>query len=110
VRPPARKFAAGTPPQHCSHDPVQWGFRVRSRDCWRDRVALLIRCLRFLFAEFLEARIIPERIKHRIEPEQCGSQRRKLSEKFALLFRRERGDDFLEARIAAERVPEGMQF
>jgi len=32
-------------------------------------------------------------------------ERRKLSEKFALLFRRERLNDFLEARIAAERVP-----
>ncbi len=29
---------------------------------------------------------------------------------FALLFRRLRSDDFLEARIAAERVPEGQQF
>src|SRR6266404_3222901 len=28
--------------------------------------------------------------------------------KFALLFRRERRDDFLKARIAAERVPEGQ--
>jgi hypothetical protein len=26
-------------------------------------------------AEFLEARIIPQRIEHRIEPEQCGSER-----------------------------------
>jgi hypothetical protein len=26
------------------------------------------------------------------------------------LFRRERGDDFFEARIAAERIPEGVQF
>ena len=34
--------------------------------------ALFIRCLRFLFAEFLEARIIPERIEHGIEPEQRG--------------------------------------
>src|SRR5437879_651457 len=40
--------------------------------------------LRFLFAEFLEARIIPERIEHRIEPEQRRSQRRKLSEKFSV--------------------------
>ena len=31
--------------------------------------------LRFLFAEFLEARIIPERIEHRIEPEQRRSER-----------------------------------
>ena len=30
--------------------------------------------------------------------------------KFSLLFRRKRGDDLLEARIAAERVPEGQQF
>src|SRR5438445_1919907 len=29
---------------------------------------------------------------------------------FALLFRRERGDDFLKARIAAKCVPEGHQF
>ena len=28
---------------------------------------------------------------------------------FVRRFRRERGDDFLEARIAAERVPEGHQ-
>jgi hypothetical protein len=37
--------------------------------------ALFIRCLRFVFAEFLEARIIPERIEHGIEPEQRGSER-----------------------------------
>ena len=37
--------------------------------------ALFIRCLRFLFAEFLEARIVPERIEHWIEPEQRGSER-----------------------------------
>jgi hypothetical protein len=58
----------------------------------------------------LETRIIPERIEHWIEPKQRRSERRKLSEKFALLFRRKRGDDFLEARIAAERVPEGEQL
>src|SRR4030095_15310892 len=29
----------------------------------------------FLFAELLEARIVPERIEHRIEPEQRGSER-----------------------------------
>jgi hypothetical protein len=37
--------------------------------------ALFIRCLRFLLAEFLEARIIPKRIEHWIEPEQSGSER-----------------------------------
>ena len=64
----------------------------------------------FLFAEFLKARIVPERIEHWIEPEQRGSERGSCPKKFALLFRRERGDDFLEARIAAERVPEGEQL
>jgi len=68
----------------------------------------LLRCGRL--GEFLEARIVPKRIEHRIEPEQRGSERRKLSEKFSLLFRRERGDDFLEAQITAERVPERQQF
>jgi hypothetical protein len=61
-------------------------------------------------AEFLEARIIPERIEHRIEPEHRGSEPGSCPKKFALLFRRERRDDFLEARIAAERVPEQMQL
>ena len=28
----------------------------------------------------------------------------------SIVFRRERGDDFLEARIAAERVPDREQF
>jgi hypothetical protein len=60
--------------------------------------------------EFLEARIIPEWIEHWIEPEQRGSERRKLSKKFALLFRRERLYNFLEARIAAERIPDREQF
>ncbi len=32
--------------------------------------------VRFLFAEFLEARIIPKRIKHRIELKQRRSERR----------------------------------
>jgi len=49
----------------------------------------------------LKARIIPERIEHRIEPDQRRCERRKLSEKFALFFRREGGDDFLEARTTA---------
>src|SRR5438132_6783263 len=30
----------------------------------------------FLFAEFLEPRIVPERIEHWIEPEERGSERR----------------------------------
>jgi hypothetical protein len=33
------------------------------------------RLTRFLFAEFLEARIVPERIEHGIEPEQRRSKR-----------------------------------
>jgi hypothetical protein len=71
---------------------------------------LLIRCLRFFFAEFLEARIIPKRIEHGIEPEQHGGERQVIRELYGLLFGRERGDDFLEARIAAERVPPGREF
>ena len=42
---------------------------------------LLIRCLRFVFAEFLEARIISERIEHWIEPEQRGSERHTFSQR-----------------------------
>jgi len=75
------------------------------------RVALFVRCLRHgRLGELLETRIVPERIEHRIEPEQRRSERRNLSEKFALLFRRERGNDFFEAWIAAERIPEWVQF
>src|SRR5205807_2519398 len=32
------------------------------------------------------------------------------SRSLAVLFRRKGGDDFFEARIAAERVPKGVQF
>jgi hypothetical protein len=38
-----------------------------------EKLALLFRCFRL--GEFLEARIIPQRIEHRIEPEQRGSER-----------------------------------
>ena|SRR5438876_167931 len=38
--------------------------------------ARLIRILRRVRCEFLEPRIIPKRIEHRIEPEQRGSERR----------------------------------
>ena len=62
--------------------------------------ALFVRRLRCgRLREFLEARIVPERIEHRIEPEKRGSKRRNLSEKFSLLFRRKRLNDFLKARI-----------
>ena len=44
----------------------------------------LLRFRRGRFGEFLEAQIIPERIEHGIEPEQCRSVWRKLSEKFSL--------------------------
>ena len=37
-----------------------------------EKFALLFRCFRL--SEFLEARIIAERIEHRIEPEQGGSE------------------------------------
>ena len=38
-----------------------------------EKFALLFRCFRL--GQFLEARIVPERIEHRIEPEQRGSKR-----------------------------------
>jgi len=48
----------------------------RRRDYCRDRVALFIqRVRRGRGGEFLEERIIPERIEHWIEPEQRGSER-----------------------------------
>src|SRR5438874_12779573 len=62
---------------------TSYGFRSRSRPVTLPR-PLFIQCLRFLFAEFLEAPIVPQRIEHWIEPEQGGSVRRKLSEKFSL--------------------------
>jgi hypothetical protein len=54
----------------------------------------------------LEAWIVPQPIEHWIESEQCGSERRDLSEKFWLLFRRLQGDDFLKARIEHRIEPE----
>ena len=39
-----------------------------------------VNSLWLLFAEFLEAWIIPERIEHRIEPEQRGSEGHALSQ------------------------------
>jgi len=38
-----------------------------------EKFALMFWCFRL--GEFLEARIVPERIEHRIEPEQRGSER-----------------------------------
>ena len=74
-------------------------------------IALFVRRFRCSRSEFLEARILPERIEHRIEPEQSRSEAAEVVRKvFALFFRREGGDDLLEARIAAKRVPEGRQL
>jgi hypothetical protein len=56
--------------------------RLHSRRPLCKRCAALARrrscvsSLWFLFAEFLEARIVPERIEHRIEPEQRRRERR----------------------------------
>src|SRR5438034_11793116 len=47
----------------------------------RDTVGLFVRRFRCSGSEFLETRIVPERIEHWIEPEQRGSKRRNLSEK-----------------------------
>jgi len=46
--------------------------------------ALFVCPVRCSGSEFLEGRIVPQRIEHRIEPEQRGSERRKLSEKFSV--------------------------
>ena len=54
---------------------MQQGFRfARRRDCG-DPVGLFVRRVRCSRSEFLEARIIPKRIEHRIEPEQRGRKR-----------------------------------
>jgi hypothetical protein len=59
------------------HPGFSWGYcSAVTRDGWRDRVALFLRCLgRGQLGEFLEARIIPQLIEHWIEPEQRGSER-----------------------------------
>ena len=50
--------------------------------------------------------MVAERIEHRIEPEQRRSEAAEVVRKvFGLLFRRQRGDESFEARIAAQRVP-----
>jgi hypothetical protein len=58
------------------------GYREQTAEKLCRPFALLFRCL--CGREFLETRIIPQRIEHRIEPEQCGSERRKLSERFSI--------------------------
>ena len=52
-------------------------FRAESRSFVSEIVRKIFALLfgRFRTGEFLEARIIPERIEHRIEPEQRGSKR-----------------------------------
>jgi hypothetical protein len=85
------------------------------------KVSLLFR--RFRTGEFLEARIIPQRIEHRIEREQCGNEGfglarvrgmgRPLSDQVNL-FERHRllrfFNDFLKTRIASQRVPPQEQL
>jgi superfamily I DNA/RNA helicase len=61
-------------------------------------------------AEFLEARIIPRRIEHRIELEQRGVNAEVVRKVFALLLRRERCDKLFEARIAAKSIPVLLQL
>jgi len=76
--------------QPCSLDPVQPGFGFARRwDCWRDRVGLFVRRLRCSGSEFLEAGIVPQRIEHRIEPEQRGSERHVLRSQRASIGCRE---------------------
>src|SRR6266480_186944 len=60
---PAASQQPHTKPRPCKHCAAS----ARRRSC--------VSSLWFLFAEFLEARIATQRIKHRIEPEQRGSER-----------------------------------
>ena len=54
------------------------------------------------------------KLSEKFSPVLCGrlGQTPPLPDHFGAdgLFRRERGDDFFEPRVAAERVPEGQQF
>jgi hypothetical protein len=60
----------------------------RRRDYCRDRVALFIRRVRRgRLGEFLEARIIPKRIEHGIEPEQRRSERHHLGQQAVIRYR-----------------------
>ena len=63
--------------QHCFLDLVQQGFQfARGGEIANLRRALFIRGVRrFRGGEFLKARIVSQRIKHWIEPEQCGRKR-----------------------------------
>jgi hypothetical protein len=84
---------------------IQAEASARSLRSLKHIVLLVARFRQFRSDELLEARIIPERIEHGIEPEQCGVS----GEGSALLFWRLRGNNFLKARIAAERVPDRIE-
>ena len=56
------------------------------------------------------ARGIKRRRPEDIAPPQLGEEVARIHDQLLRLLRRERGDDFFEARIAAERVPEREQF
>jgi hypothetical protein len=73
-------------------------------------VRLVRRLRRFRSAGFLEALIVPKRIEHRNRAGTTQESAGKVSEKFSLFFGRKGGDDFFEARIAAERIPDREQF
>ena len=61
---------------HRFAQPVHMMQRFRVQRCAASaRRRTLPRSLLFVFAEFLKTRIIPERIEHRIEPEQRWSER-----------------------------------
>src|SRR5436190_15924763 len=76
----------------------------RPRPCRRYAVSIRrrnYRSLWFLFAEFLEAWIIPKRIEHWIEPEQRGSERQATIQKTAVRH----GEQFLQSNESAIGLP-----
>ena len=70
------------------------------------RVVVSVNFASTLVAEIIARRMRDNQFEHRIEPKQrvIGGICPKV---LGLLFRRKQRDDFLKARIAAERVPAG---
>src|SRR5947207_14045985 len=81
-RPASRSESTATPQPHtrprpCKHCGASARKRSYASSLW------------FLFAEFLEAWIIPKRIEHGIEPEQRGSERHSCRQCVSVGYRQE---------------------
>ena len=74
--------------RQCTRSTLQNNLRLQLGDeIAAVRIALFVRRFRCTRSEFLEARIIPERIKHRIEPEERSSERHVLSQRAIVRYR-----------------------